>query len=355
MTHKERVLKSLAHIETDRVPFMYRDVPEVRSRLKNDLNLNSDEELFDYLDIDFRWVGPEYIGPELNLPNGNRLDIWGVEWKYTKFSEGAGYWNEAFYPLVDVTDPEALEDYPWPCIGDWDYSMLESLCDSYAEYAIMTSPGPASPGILQFPVQTLIGAERSLTEPYLNPWFFERLIEKVLSFQIAFIDKIFSSAKGKIDFFRIGDDFGTQQGLLFDVVTWNAFFQPAFKSMADAAKKYGAHYYQHSCGAIRELIPSFIEIGVDVIDPIQVKAFNMDPAGLKKAFGRLVTFSGGIDEQELLPNGTPSMVGEEVKKMIDIMAYGGGYFLGPTHNFQDDCPTENIIAMYETARKYERY
>ena len=352
MTHKERVLKSLAHIETDRVPFMYRDVPEVRSRLKRDLNLKSDEELFQYLDIDFRWVGPEYRGPDLNLPNGNRRDIWGVEWKYTKFSEGAGYWNEAFYPLADVTDPGDMEYYAWPSIEDWDFSMLESLCDSYADYAIMTSPGPASPGILQFPIQTLIGAERSLTEPYLNPLFFERLIEKVLEFQISFIDKIFSSAGGKIDFFRIGDDFGTQQGLLFDVETWKSYFHMAFKSMADTAKKYGAHYYQHSCGAIRELIPSFIEAGVEVLDPLQVKAFNMDPAGLKKDFGNLVTFSGGIDEQELLPNGTPIMVKDEVEKIIDIMACGGGYFLGPTHNFQDDCPTENIIAMYETARKY---
>jgi uroporphyrinogen decarboxylase len=119
--------------------------------------------------------------------------------------------------------------------------------------------------------------------------------------------------------------------------------------MADTAKKYGAHYYQHSCGAIRDLIPSFIEAGVEVIDPLQVRASGMNPEELKKEFGQLVTFSGGIDEQELLPHGTPEMVRAEVRRMISIMAPGGGYFIGPTHNFQDDIPTENILAMYEAA------
>jgi uroporphyrinogen decarboxylase len=352
MTHKERVLQSLNHHETDRVPFMYRDVPEVRARLKRDLGLANDEELFQYLDIDFRWVAPEYKGPELNLPNGNKKDIWGVEWKYSRFSENAGYWNEAFHPLKDAFNLDALEDYPWPKVDDWDFSSLEPLCDQYSEYAIMTAPGPASPGIFQYPIQTLIGAERGLTDPFLHPDFFERLLEKVLDFQVAFVDKIFSSANGKIDFFRIGDDYGTQQGLLFDKESWKMIFQPALKAMGDTARKYGAHYYQHSCGAIRELIPGFVEAGVEVIDPVQVRAVGMDPAGLKKDFGQVIVFSGGIDEQELLPKGTPAMVKDEVKRMIDIMAPGGGYFLGSTHNFQDDCPTENILALYEAGKNF---
>jgi uroporphyrinogen decarboxylase len=89
---------------------------------------------------------------------------------------------------------------------------------------------------------------------------------------------------------------------------------------------------------------------LDVMDPVQIKATGMVPAELKKEYGHLLTFRGGIDEQDLLPHGTPSMVREEVRKMIEIMGTGGGYFLGSTDNFQDDCPTENIIAMYEAAK-----
>jgi len=351
MKSRERVITALNHQETDRVPFMYRDVPEVRTRLKKDLKLSTDEELFRLLDIDFRWVEPNYIGKPLSLSNGHKKDIWGVEWKYTLFSSDAGYWNEVEHPLADIYEPEQLDDYPWPSVNDWDFSNLEKECDEFAKYAVMTAPGPASPGILQTPIQPLIGNERSFTEPLMNPDFFQKLIDKILEFQVAFIDKMFLSANGKIDFFRIGDDFGTQQGLLFDTDTFKQYFQPAFKKMADTAKKYRAHYYQHSCGAIRDLIPAFLNAGVEVIDPLQIGAAGMNPEELKREFGHMVTFSGGIDEQHILPHGTPDEVKNEVKRMIGIMSPGGGYFLGPTHNFQDDIPTQNILAMYNVNSK----
>jgi uroporphyrinogen decarboxylase len=285
------------------------------------------------------------------MPNGHKKDIWGVEWKYTRFSDSAGYWNEVSHPLAGMNDPEELENYTWPALEYWDFSEIELQCHQHSEYAIMTAPGIASPGIFQYPVQNLIGVERSFTEPFMNPEFFNNLIEKVLEFHVAFIDRFFAAAAGKIDFFRIGDDFGTQQGLLLDIDTWKTFFQPAFRTMADTAKKYGAHYYQHSCGSIRELIPSFLEAGVEVIDPLQVKATGMIPSELKKEFGKILTFSGGIDEQDLLPNGSTDQVKKGVREMINIMAPGGGYFLGPTHNFQDDIPTENILAMYEAGKE----
>ncbi|TKG94604.1 uroporphyrinogen-III decarboxylase [Puteibacter caeruleilacunae] len=353
MNSKERVLKVLRNEEPDRVPLMYRDVPEVRSRLKNDLNLSTDEELFQYLDVDFRWVGPDYVGPKMELENGNRRDFWGVEWKYTKFSDGAGYWNEVDHPLKDVTDPKVLDEIQWPQLEWWDFSKIEEQCDRYADYAIMTNPGIPSPAIFQNPIQPLIGVERSLMEAYLNPEFFMALTEKILEFQVPFIEKMMQAANGKIDFFRIGDDFGTQQGLLMDVDTWKGFIQPGFKAMADTAKKYGAHYYQHSCGAIRDLIPAFIETGVEVLDPVQVKANGMIPAELKAEFGNQVCFSGGVDEQELLPHGTPDEVRTGVHQLLDDMARGGGFIIGPSHNFQDDIPTENILAMYEAAKTWK--
>lgn len=351
MTHKERVLNALNHKKTDRVPFMYRDVPEVRSRLKRDLNVDTDEELFQYLDIDFRWVEPEYIGPALEMPNGNRKDIWGVEWKYTRFSNKAGYWNEVSHPLIDIFDTEALDDYPWPTLKDWNFDSVEKICDQHSGYAIMTAPGIASPGIFQYPVQNLIGVERSFTEPLMDPDFFQKLVDKIVSFHVAFINEFFASANGKIDFFRIGDDFGTQRGLQIDVATWESFFQPAFRKMAETAKKYGAHYYQHSCGAIRDLIPSLLSAGVEVLDPLQIKAEGMNPAELKAEYGHLLTFSGGIDEQDLLPNGSTEKIMEEVAGMIHLMGRDGGYFLGSTHNFQDDIPTENILAMYKAGKE----
>lgn len=351
MTHKERVYKALNHEQTDRVPLMYRDVPSVRARLKQDLSLKTDDDLFEYLDIDFRWVQPKYIGGKIINEENYRKDIWGTEWKYTAFSERGGYWNEVRHLLENVSDPVALDDLPWPKASDWDFSGVEAECDRYRDYAIMTSPGIASPGIFQSPIQELLGVERSFMEAYMNPEFFQKLIDKILEFHVSFIDAFFSAANGKIDFFRIGDDYGTQQGLLFSVDMWNQWFKSPLKQMADTAKKYGAHYYQHSCGAIRDLIPSLLEAGVEVLDPLQITAKGMNPSELKAEYGKILTFSGGVDEQELLPFGTKERVKEETKNLIKIMGKGGGFFLGSTHNFQEDTPTENILAMYRAANE----
>ena len=353
MTSKDRVIRALNHQPTDRVPFMYRDVPEVRQRLKKDLNLRTDENLFEKLNIDFRWVEPKYIGPDLKIDYEHKIDIWGVKWKYTRFNKDAGYWNEEYHPLQDAQSEEDLDKHNWPELDWFDFSNLEADCDKYKDYAIMTAPGYASPGLFQSPIQPLIGIERSLIEAYINPDFLLSLIDRILEFQIPFIEKMLKAANGKIDFFRLGDDFGTQQGLLMGIDIWKQFMQPGLKKMADKAKEYGAHYYQHSCGSIRDLIPAFIETGVEVLDPIQVKARGMNPAELKAEFGNKLCFSGGVDEQDLLPHGTPAEVKVGVRKLLDDIAINGGFFLGPTHNFQDDIPTENIVAMYEAAKNYK--
>ena len=353
MKPRQRVLTALNHERPDRVPLFYRDVPEVEARLLKDLSLNSRDDLLSYLDIDFRWVGPEYVGPPLDDPaTGIRKDIWGVEYKYVKFSDDAGYWEIQNNPLSKCTDPAQLDDYSWPKMEWFDFTTLSAQVAKYDDYAIMTNPGFASPSLLQSPIQSLLGDEKAFMDMVLNPEFFQALVERVLKFQIPFIDKMLGSANDRIDFFRIGDDFGTQRNLLISPDQWKTSIQPGLKAMADVAKQHKTYYYHHSCGAVRKLISGLIETGVDVLDPIQVKAAEMIPSELKAEFGDKLTFSGGVDEQELLPNGTTDQVAQGVNDLLDDMAYDGGFFLGPTHNFQDDIPTDNILAMYKAATNW---
>jgi uroporphyrinogen decarboxylase len=349
---KERVFASLDHREPDRVPLFYRSIPEVDERLKAELNLSDHEALLRHFEIDFRWVEPRYVGPSLEVPGrpNRKRNIWGVEYEQTKTATGS-YWGTVQVPLKDVAAPAALDDYPWPQLDWFDFSDLKADCQRYSEFAVMTAAGPASPGVMST-IQDLIGMERVFTDPMLNPEFFEKLAEKVLQFDTPFVARMFEAAGGGIDFFRIGDDYAGQQGLLMSIDMWRSCYRDGLIEMSRTAKRFGAKYYQHCCGGVRELIPHFIEIGVDVVDPLQVLAKGMDPAELKQQFGDRVTFSGGIDEQELLPSGTPEDVRAEVVRMCDIMAPGGGYFLGSTHNFQEDVPTENIVAMYEAAREW---
>lgn len=354
MTHRERVLAALHHKEADRVPLFYRDVPEVEQRLLRDLNLKNREELLQFFDVDFRWVGPAYIGPPLfDEKSGRRRDIWGVESQYVPFNDRAGYWEITNYPLADADNPSALDAYPWPSIDWFDFSMLADQAKRVNDYAIMTSPGFASPGLLQHPIQALVGTEKSLIDLAINPEFFHALVEHVLDFLKPFVDRMLGAAGDRIDFFRLGDDYGTQNGLMLSPQHWREFIRPGLQQLGDIARRHGAHVYLHSCGSVRKLIPDLIEIGVDVLDPLQVKADGMLPAELKAEFGDAICFSGGVDEQELLPKGTPEEIKAGVQQLLEVMAPGGGFFIGPTHNFQDDICTENIAAMYQAAKQWK--
>ena len=185
MTHRERVLTAMKHVEPDRVPLFYRDVPEVERRLLSDLHLADREALLEFFDIDFRWVGPEYIGPPLeNEATGHVKDIWGVEFRYVPYSDTAGYWEPVARPLIDAEDPAALEDWQWPRLEWFDFDCIAEQISIYDQYALMTSPGFASPGILQTPIQNLVGEERAWSDLIANSAFFDALVEKILEFEL---------------------------------------------------------------------------------------------------------------------------------------------------------------------------
>jgi uroporphyrinogen decarboxylase len=133
------------------------------------------------------------------------------------------------------------------------------------------------------------------------------------------------------------------------------FFKPALKKLIDLGHEFGLKVMLHSCGSIKLLIPDLINIGLDILNPIQTKAKDMDPKKLKKAFGKDLSFHGSVDVQQVLPFGTVEEIKREVKQCIDALAPGGGFILAPAHNIQADTPIENIITLFETARKYGRY
>ena len=353
MTPRERVLTALSYRAPDRVPLFYRDVEEVEQRLLRELQLADSEALLQYLGMDFRWVGPAYIGPPLvNEATGRRRDIWGIEYQFIHFNEHAGYLEPVTHPLAGCDDPAALDDYPWPQLEWFDFSGLRAQISRYDDYAIMTAPGYASPGVFQYPLHGLLGMEQCLMDIYLNPDFIHALIDRVYGFLLPFVDRMLEAAGDRIDFFRVGDDFGTQKGLLVGPAQWREFVQPGLKALSEITRRHGGHFYLHSCGAIRELIPDIIDAGVEVLDPVQVRATGMEPRGLAADFGGRICFCGGVDEQVLLRTGTPAEVKANVRELLDTMARDGGFFIGPTHNFQDDIPTENIVALYQAAREW---
>lgn len=346
---RERVLRSLRREPVDRVPLFYRDVPEVRQRLLGDLGARTYDELLERLHVDFRWVEPAYVGPPFDNEDGTRTDIWGLRYRYVPFSDEAGYWELCERPFADLNEPDALADWRWPSLDWFDFSVLAEQCDRYDAYALMTAPGYASPNLLQL-MEAMCGEARIWMDILVDPQFFDALAERIVSFNEALIDRMLEAAGGRIDFMRIGDDYGSQRSLTVGPAAWRERVQPFLKRYAAVAKKHGACYYHHSCGAIRELIPDLLDAGVDVLDPLQVSAHGMVPSELHAQFGDRVVFSGGVDENVTLSRETPRDVRAAVRALIrDMDGMNGGFILGPTHNFQADCRTENIVAMYDEA------
>jgi uroporphyrinogen decarboxylase len=155
----------------------------------------------------------------------------------------------------------------------------------------------------------------------------------------------------------VSDDLGTQNGLMMSPEIYRKLIKPAEKRVWEFIKtKTSAFLFLHSCGSVRKLIPDFIELGVDILNPVQISAKDMIPKELKREFGRDLTFwGGGCDTQKVLPFGTTEEVEEEVKRRISEFAPGGGFVFNPVHTIQPKVPAENIIRMFDTAKKHGTY
>ncbi|HPO52742.1 MAG TPA: uroporphyrinogen decarboxylase family protein, partial [bacterium] len=154
----------------------------------------------------------------------------------------------------------------------------------------------------------------------------------------------------KIDVLLLGDDFGTQTGPLIGLESFREFFKRPLREMIELCHKYNIRTMLHSCGSVKIFIPDLIEIGLDILNPVQHTAFEMDLRDLKREFGKDICFHGAIDVQKVLPFGSKKDIENEVKTCIEILGANGGYICAPSHNLQSDVPVENIIYMYEYAR-----
>ena len=199
-------------------------------------------------------------------------------------------------------------------------------------------------------VMYLRGVKQALIDPSINSEFTRRLYEKITEFYLELNKRCFEEADGLIDIFMIGEDLGTQEGLLVSPKIFREFIKPYLAKHVQLAKRYGVKVMLHSCGAIHELIPDLIEMGIGILNPIQVRAKGMNPIELKREYGDKLSFHGGIDIQQTLPYGAPKDVRAEVRERIQTLGRGG-YILCTTHNIQPDTPLINILAMYEEAKK----
>ncbi len=345
MTSKERVRKAISHITPDKVPASFECVGSVMEKLLKHYGFSEPEQVYQKFDIDIRPVGPKYIGPELKSWKEDNGDIitetfWG--------SRSRSHWTGKEYnsitdylPLDKFETVEELENYNWPNPNWFDYESIKYQCDKYKDKAIiMGHPGP-----FQVATTSLRSMDKLFMDMVLNPEFAHRVYDKMVEFELEHYERIFIAADGQIDILRPHDDYGTQISLLFSTEMWRDYFKENTKKLVKLTHKHGAFYQQHSCGAVRSIIPELVDCGVDVLEPIQ-KVKGMEPEELKKEFGDKLAFHGGIDTQGVLPFGTAEEVIKETKHFINTLNVNGGYILMASQGFEGDVPVENIEAMY---------
>jgi len=382
-TPRKRVLAAIEHKESDRVPISFGGTdttgilecpPDGKNytRLCKYLGIeeyekpnigyafnvvdNIDERILEKFGSDFRRIKPN--PPEVKIEPDGTKTVLGV---YCGMRvKKMGYYDDVFeFPLRNCESKKDIEQYPlWPTSDDFNKlakgkkEEAKNLREN-TNYAIVADTYLAFP-FLMYPL--LAGYEKWFIDMKLNPKFYFALADKLFEVGLGIVEKFIGAVGNYIDIVCTYDDMGNQEGLLCSRKDYVKFIKPYEKQMIEYIKKYtNAKIYRHSCGSVYEIIPDFIEIGVEILNPVQPLAKNMEPWRLKREFGKYLTFMGGIDTQKLLPYGTPEEIKEGVKKIIEIYAPGGGYILGPSHNIEPDTPPENIVAMYEAAQKFGKY
>lgn len=347
MNSKERVLAAFEGQTPDRVPLWYGATETVTAGLARLCGAGNEEALMQRLHIDFRRVRERYIGPELPVKtDGSYQTFWGV-WR-----SGAYYGQPVFHPLAGVETVEEVERYSWPSPDWFDFSHLRPQCEPWRDYAII-----GGPWVVVFTDATeLVGMSQFFVKMVTHPEVTKAVIQKVSDFYYQVTVRFFEACGDLLDIFFFGDDMGSQQALLVSPSMWKDFVKPHVARFIELGKQAGLKTMFHSCGAVRDLIDSWIELGLDALNPIQRRARGMDLAGLKRDFGSRLTFHGGIDHQQVLPFGSVEDVRSEVHEVIDALAPGGGFCLAASHDLLlDEFPLENILAMYDEAFNYGKY
>ncbi|AQQ70091.1 methylcobalamin:coenzyme M methyltransferase [Limihaloglobus sulfuriphilus] len=357
MSSKERFAAALSHREPDRVPIDYLASPQADAAVKKYYDINTETELLDILGSDFYYLScrdisqnesclPFYRGSRAKIDGERRICPFGIEWQRGAYDSKFAVDDSIQGPLKNAQSESDILEYSWPEVSEFDFSAFGSEIEANRGRVIV---GGFWSGILG-DCYRMMGFENFLLNIALKPDMVKTLINRMTDFYLEMNNSLFTLFKGKIDIWFFGNDFGSQSGLLFSREMIEEFFVPGIRVLSDNAKSHGLNVMMHSCGAISEVVPMFIDAGVEIIDPVQVTAVGMDPQSLKDSCGDKVTFHGGIDTQHLLPNEDAQRVYAESRRIIDIMSAGGGYIFAPSQILGGDIPAENIDAMYRAAR-----
>ncbi|HYN03744.1 MAG TPA: uroporphyrinogen decarboxylase family protein [Vicinamibacteria bacterium] len=378
LTPRDRLRMALAHREPDRVPFDLGStqvtsiaseaqrrlrarlgLPEARARVSDRVQQldHAEEDLLRVLGVDTRglWPWNARNAPVEETDDGTHLshvDEWGLTYRIRR---GGAFWYDlAASPLAGgALTRQRIDAHPWPRGDDprqLAHLRAEAEAHRRAGYAVVLKSLCA--GLFEM-AQRLRGMEAFLMDLVESPVEAGHLLDRVLEAKRDYWRAALAALGDLVDVTAEGDDYGTQQSMLVSPATFRSVFKPRLADLVRAMKQGApeAFVFFHSCGSVRKILPDFIEIGIDVLNPVQTTAAGMEPVALKRDFGKDVSFwGGGVDTQAVLPRGNPAEVTDDVRRNVDALAPGGGFVFCTVHNIQADVPPDNVVAMVEALR-----
>jgi len=345
MTPKERWLAVLERKQPDRVPMDYWATGEASEKLVAHLGVGDLGEALKQLHVDTPLtLGGRYVGPE--PPKGK--DHWGVEHRSVDYGTGT-YQEGVSSPLADFETPEEIEaGYTWPSPDWWDYSHLPEAVEKAPERPVRA--GGSEPFLTY---KQLRGEAQAFMDLILNPEIVRYSLDKLYGLAYEGTRRIYETIPGKVNISYVAEDLGGQEDLMYSPDHIREFFFPWMRKMVDLVHEAGAYAFHHTDGAARKIIPGLIDVGMDVLNPVQWRCKGMEREGLKRDFGDKLVFHGAVDNQQTIPFGTVEDVRNEIRENLEILGggvgadYAGGYIIAPCHNIQAVGPPENVVALYE--------
>jgi uroporphyrinogen decarboxylase len=379
MTPRERVAAALAHEEPDRVPVDWGkqvSAPhrEAYLRLKAHLghpgwmqnedrildkmgqNVFLDEALLEKFGVDFRWLVPHWVGLRRERLEDKEVyyDMWGSRFDWT-----GQFFSFAAAPLAEAKSLGDLEAHPWP--DPRDPAMFAGLAEEARRLHTETGFAVGADGIKGGLLQSALwvrGYEKFFMDLGLNTAFAEALLDRLLSLFKDMYTEYLGRVGPCVQAIYLTDDLGTQSSLLISPAMFRRFLKERFRELFSHVKSLAPQIriIYHCDGAVKRLIPDFIEIGVDALNPVQTSLEDFkDTAALKAEFGDRIAFHGGIDVQQMLNRASAGEVRADVARRIRDLAPGGGFVLAPCHNIMKDVPPENLVALFEAAGEHGVY
>ena len=337
MNSKERLQATIRCQPTDRAPTHFRAEPETLEKIYRRVGMRDYYQLLDDLDADLRHVDAVY--PADKKYHGYYQNCWGERHVFKPSEFGP------VRELIDgaLTEAKSLDDFknfPWPTPDDLDYSGIGAFCDRFPDRGITYA-------LADFWTRpsNVRGIQNFLMDLVLHPEYCHFLAEYFTKFYVEDFRRAYEASGKRIDLFLAYTDLGTQHSPMISLPTFREFVKPYLKRLADTVHELGSALFFHSCGMVFPFIEEFIEIGVDVLDPIQPCSSLMQPEHLHQTFGNRLCFHGGINVQGVLTTGTPEDVRNEVTRYEKAFDHKG-YIISSSHFLQMDTSVENIFALF---------